>query len=41
VDCVLSHCWGFEDETLWDGWQRGVEMGGWLVEELVKSEPGW
>jgi len=41
VDCVLSHCWGFEDETLWDGWQRGVEMGWWLVEELVKSEPGW
>jgi streptomycin 6-kinase len=27
VDCVLSHCWSFEDEALSDEWYMGVELG--------------
>ncbi len=38
VDCVLSHCWDFEDEGLSEDWHRGVELGWWLVEEFKKVE---
>jgi streptomycin 6-kinase len=27
VDCVLSHCWSFEDETLGEEWPLGIELG--------------
>jgi streptomycin 6-kinase len=27
VDCVLSHCWSFEDEALGDQWPLGIELG--------------
>jgi streptomycin 6-kinase len=27
VDCVLSHCWSFEDEALDDEWPLGIELG--------------
>jgi streptomycin 6-kinase len=27
VDCVLSHCWCFEDETLGEDWPLGIELG--------------
>jgi streptomycin 6-kinase len=27
VDCVLSHCWSFEDEALGDDWALGIELG--------------
>jgi streptomycin 6-kinase len=30
VDCVLSHCWSFEDETLGDDWQLGIELANTL-----------
>jgi hypothetical protein len=27
VDCVLSHCWSFEDEgELGDDWLHGIEL---------------
>jgi streptomycin 6-kinase len=26
VDCVLSHCWSFEDEELGDDWPLGIEL---------------
>ena len=26
VDCVLSHCWSFEDDGLSDDWHEGVEL---------------
>jgi streptomycin 6-kinase len=26
VDCVLSHCWSFEDEALGDDWSLGIEL---------------
>jgi streptomycin 6-kinase len=26
VDCVLSHCWCFEDEGLSDDWPHGIEL---------------
>ena len=26
VDCVLSHCWSFEDEALGDDWPAGIEL---------------
>jgi streptomycin 6-kinase len=26
VDCVLSHCWSFEDEELGEDWPLGVEL---------------
>ena len=26
VDCVLSHCWCFEDEGLGAGWYSGIEL---------------
>jgi streptomycin 6-kinase len=26
VDCVLSHCWGFEDAVLGPDWHRGIEL---------------
>lgn len=26
VDCVLSHCWSFEDEALGDDWPDGIEL---------------
>jgi streptomycin 6-kinase len=27
VDCVLSHCWCFEDEELGEDWMLGIELG--------------
>jgi streptomycin 6-kinase len=27
VDCVLSHCWSFEDEALGKEWSLGIELG--------------
>jgi streptomycin 6-kinase len=27
VDCILSHCWCFEDAVLSDDWRAGVELG--------------
>ena len=27
VDCVLSHCWSFEDEALGEDWALGIELG--------------
>ena len=27
VDCVLSHCWSFEDEALGEDWPLGIELG--------------
>jgi streptomycin 6-kinase len=26
VDCVLSHCWGFEDDGIWADWHDGIEL---------------
>jgi streptomycin 6-kinase len=26
VDCVLSHCWSFEDDELGDDWHTGIEL---------------
>jgi streptomycin 6-kinase len=26
VDCVLSHCWGFEDAELGEDWSLGIEL---------------
>jgi len=26
VDCVLSHCWSFEDEALGEEWPLGIEL---------------
>jgi streptomycin 6-kinase len=26
VDCVLSHCWSFEDDGLGEDWQVGIEL---------------
>jgi streptomycin 6-kinase len=30
VDCVLSHCWSFEDEALGDEWPLGIELASLL-----------
>ncbi|MBN1246161.1 MAG: phosphotransferase [Anaerolineae bacterium] len=30
VDCVLSHCWGFEDESLGPDWHLGIDLGNFL-----------
>ena len=32
VDCVLSHCWSFEDEALGDDWPLGIELARVLCE---------
>jgi streptomycin 6-kinase len=34
VDCVLSLCWGFEDEALGDGWYGGLELAHALCQML-------
>jgi len=26
ADCVLSHCWSFEDEILGEEWPLGIEL---------------
>jgi len=26
VDCVLSHCWSFEDDAIRAGWHHGIEL---------------
>ena len=26
VDCVLSHCWRFEDDSLGNDWHAGIEL---------------
>jgi streptomycin 6-kinase len=35
VDVVLSHCWGFEDETLGADWHHGILLGRYLAERLA------
>ena len=27
VDCVLSHCWSFEDDGIGEGWYQGIGLG--------------
>lgn len=36
IDCVLSHCWSFEDETLTEDWHYGIELAELLCR--IKSE---
>jgi len=26
VDCILSHCWSFEDDAITDDWYQGIEL---------------
>ena len=34
VDCVLSHCWSFEDDGIGAGWHHGIELAQMLCERF-------
>lgn len=36
VDCVLSHCWCFEDEVLNPDWHEGITLG-WYLSDLMDT----
>lgn len=36
VDCVLSHCWGFEDEDIGADWHQGIEVA-WILGQMCGS----
>lgn len=38
VDCVLSHCWCFEDDGIGPGWRQGIDLGRVLCRLMETGE---